>query len=152
MYRPKLVKKTPCGYCFEFWAVCYDHIVPVCHGGSNRKSNLYPSCKRCNSLLGGQLFSSLDEKRAYIRSILCKRKSALRSYPTFGSIPAFVPSVRNKYKNRKICLSESLNHDGKFVRVVRCVKCDRKFVTGVGASVCRGCTAHPSNHPSKSGW
>ena len=27
---------------FQEWAVCYDHILPVSHGGTNRKSNLYP--------------------------------------------------------------------------------------------------------------
>jgi hypothetical protein len=68
-----LRKLIPCGYCFEEWADCYDHITPVAHGGTNRKSNLYPACSRCNSLLSALLFASLDQKREYIREELIKR-------------------------------------------------------------------------------
>ena len=70
---PKLRKLIPCGYCFEEWATCYDHIKPVCHGGTNKKSNLYPACSRCNGLVCGNLFASLDEKRDYIRAKLKER-------------------------------------------------------------------------------
>jgi|SRR6266850_3929038 len=70
---PKLRGLIPCGYCFEEWADCYDHILPVAHGGTNRKSNLYPACRRCNSLVGAHEFKSLDEKRDYIRAKLKER-------------------------------------------------------------------------------
>lgn len=70
---PKLRKLIPCGYCFEEWADCYDHILPVSHGGTNKKSNLYPACRRCNSLVGAHEFKSLDEKRDYIREKLKER-------------------------------------------------------------------------------
>lgn len=70
---PKLRKLIPCGYCFEEWADCYDHILPVAHGGTNKKSNLYPACRRCNSLVGAREFKSLDEKRDYIREKLKER-------------------------------------------------------------------------------
>jgi 5-methylcytosine-specific restriction endonuclease McrA len=63
----------PCGYCFEEWAVCYDHINPVCNGGSNRLENLYPACRRCNALVSGKSFASLEEKRAYVQEELKKR-------------------------------------------------------------------------------
>jgi len=65
---------TPCGYCFENWADCYDHIKPFAHGGKTEKSNLYPSCTRCNHLLHAKVFKSLDEKRAYVRETLKERK------------------------------------------------------------------------------
>jgi len=63
----------PCGYCFEEWADCYDHIKPVAHGGTNRKENLYPACSRCNGLVAAKLFGSLEEKRLYVQSELRKR-------------------------------------------------------------------------------
>ena len=59
-----------CGYCFNYWAVAYDHLVPRAIGGTNAKSNLYPTCKRCNSILGAKVFDSLEEKRGYVRTYL----------------------------------------------------------------------------------
>lgn len=67
---PKLKELTPCGYCFQEWASCYDHVMPVAHGGTNRKSNLYPSCQRCNAILSAAVFKSLNDKRNYIRQKL----------------------------------------------------------------------------------
>jgi 5-methylcytosine-specific restriction protein A len=32
-----------------------DHIVPVARGGTHERSNLVPSCRRCNSQRGGQM-------------------------------------------------------------------------------------------------
>lgn len=71
---PKIKKLIPCGYCFEEWADCYDHIRPVSRGGTNKKSNLYPACKRCNSILSNKLFKNLDEKRNFIRAELKNRE------------------------------------------------------------------------------
>lgn len=74
VFGPKLHKRTiPCGYCFERWAECYDHINPVSNGGTNAKKNLYPACMTCNSLLHNLVFSSLDEKREYVKSKLKER-------------------------------------------------------------------------------
>lgn len=70
---PRIRKLVPCGYCFEEWASGYDHILPVFRGGTNKKSNLYPACRRCNSLASAIEFKSLDEKRDYIRAKLKER-------------------------------------------------------------------------------
>lgn len=71
--QPKLRAMVPCGYCFSQWASCYDHILPVSVGGTNRGDNLYPSCQRCNGLLSNMVFPSLDAKRDYVRDVLVKR-------------------------------------------------------------------------------
>lgn len=65
--------RWPCGYCFQRWATGHDHLVPRAAGGLNTPDNLYPACKRCNSLLGDQIFGSIEAKRAYIQEQLEKR-------------------------------------------------------------------------------
>lgn len=57
---------TPCGYCFSEWATGWDHLIPRVAGGHGTKDNLYPSCKRCNSILGSRIFASIEEKRDYV--------------------------------------------------------------------------------------
>lgn len=69
---------TPCGYCFDNWATCYDHIKPLNSGGDNTQANLYPACQRCNGWLGARVFSSLDEKRAYVNGKLAKLEERKR--------------------------------------------------------------------------
>lgn len=64
---------TPCGYCFSRWAVVYDHILPWVGGGTDDPNNLYPACTRCNSVAGGLIFDSLEEKREYIRRRLIEK-------------------------------------------------------------------------------
>lgn len=66
-------RKTPCGYCFQEWATGYDHLIPRSHGGGNSRSNLYPCCKHCNSILSNLIFDSIEEKREYARRRLIKR-------------------------------------------------------------------------------
>ncbi len=61
---------TPCGYCFSRWATGYDHILPWSAGGLDLMPNLYPCCRRCNSILGSQIFKTLEEKREYVRTWL----------------------------------------------------------------------------------
>jgi hypothetical protein len=70
---PRLRDETPCGYCFSRWATGYDHIIPWVYGGTEERSNLYPSCRRCNSILGSKIFASLQEKREYVRSWLIEQ-------------------------------------------------------------------------------
>lgn len=64
---------TPCGYCFQEWANSWDHILPVSERGRNGGTNLFPCCKRCNSILNSKVFDTLEEKRAYIRERLVAR-------------------------------------------------------------------------------
>ena len=45
----------------------------MAHGGTNRKSNLYPACRRCNALLCDKVFGSLEEKRDYVQAELKRR-------------------------------------------------------------------------------
>ena len=71
--RKRVPRDTPCGYCFDNWATGWDHIIPISQGGGNQDENLYPSCKRCNSLLHDKLFSSIEEKREYVRTTLIER-------------------------------------------------------------------------------
>jgi hypothetical protein len=68
-----LSQLIPCGYCFQRWADCRDHILPKSAGGGSDSNNLYPTCDRCNALLGAKIFGSLDEKREYVRTILKRR-------------------------------------------------------------------------------
>jgi hypothetical protein len=63
----------PCGYCFQEWATGYDHLVPYSKGGQTIDSNLYPCCKRCNSLLHNKEFDSITEKREYVRDKLIEK-------------------------------------------------------------------------------
>jgi hypothetical protein len=67
-------KNTPCGYCFSRWATCWDHLLPYSYRPNNSKSNLFPSCTRCNLVLSNKMFASLEEKREYVRSVLAERK------------------------------------------------------------------------------
>ena len=64
---------TPCGYCFERWATCWDHLVPYSYDPANEYDNLYPSCRRCNGLLSDLMFATIEEKREYVRKELEKR-------------------------------------------------------------------------------
>src|SRR5262245_18265263 len=64
---------TPCGYCFQNWAIVWDHIIPASRGGSNDKSNLEPACYRCNLMLKARVFPSLAAKKEWIRALLIKR-------------------------------------------------------------------------------
>jgi len=72
---------TPCGYCFENEASGWDHLIPVSAGGLSSADNLYPSCLRCNLLLGNMIFDSIDEKRLYAHLRLegFSRDDAMRS-------------------------------------------------------------------------
>jgi hypothetical protein len=64
---------TPCGYCFDNWATCWDHLLPFSHGGLTIASNLYPACRRCNHLLGAKMFATIEEKREYVRQKLIEK-------------------------------------------------------------------------------
>src|SRR3990172_177633 len=86
-YVGRPARETPCGYCSERWATGYDHLLPLAAGGSNARSNLFPSCGRCNSWLAALVFPSLDEKRAYIAARLAGR-------PYIPSPPAEGPRGR----------------------------------------------------------
>lgn len=72
--RPRLTEGgVPCGYCFSRWATEFDHLIPWVYGGTEQPSNLYPSCSRCNRLLGSLIFNTLEEKREYVRDTLIAR-------------------------------------------------------------------------------
>ena len=56
MVRKRLKKRTRgrCFYCDKRldtnWTI--DHLIPISRGGTSRKSNLAPSCRRCNEEKG----------------------------------------------------------------------------------------------------
>lgn len=65
--------RVPCGYCFSRWATGFDHLIPWIAGGTEETSNLYPSCRRCNSILGSQMFDSIEQKREHVRTRLIEK-------------------------------------------------------------------------------
>src|ERR1035437_2542707 len=71
--KEKIPAGTPCGYCFERWATVWDHLQPYSKRGLTVPANLYPSCRRCNSLLSDLSFPTIEEKREYVRSTLIER-------------------------------------------------------------------------------
>jgi HNH endonuclease len=72
---------TPCGYCFQRWAVVWDHIKPYSKGGLTTPDNLYPSCRQCNAMLSDSEFSTLGEKREYVRQTLIEKGKWLGAMP-----------------------------------------------------------------------
>jgi HNH endonuclease len=62
-----------CAYCLGS-ATEVEHVVPWNWTHNNDEDNLVASCKDCNSIAGGRIFSSFDEKRAYILVIRTGRK------------------------------------------------------------------------------
>jgi hypothetical protein len=48
--------------------------MPYSRGGLTVKSNLYPACRRCNSLLSNLEFKTIGEKREYVRETLIAKK------------------------------------------------------------------------------
>lgn len=71
----RIPKETPCGYCFEEWATCWDHIIPYTYGGSIDPENLMPSCRLCNAFCHDKVFDSIEEKRQYVKECREKRKN-----------------------------------------------------------------------------
>lgn len=65
----------PCGYCFEEWATCYDHIIPITYGGSNDIRNLMPACHLCNALASGKVFDTIEQKREFITAARAARSN-----------------------------------------------------------------------------
>lgn len=85
--------EIPCGYCFSRWATGYDHLIPWSYGGTGEQSNLYPCCRRCNSILGAKIFDSLQEKREYVRNWLIERGEWYNETSTPDPMPVLQSSV-----------------------------------------------------------
>lgn len=59
-----------CAYCGDR-AGTADHIIPRYKGGPDTMDNLVAACTRCNALVGGRVFPSLDAKKKWVtRAIL----------------------------------------------------------------------------------
>jgi ribosomal protein S27AE len=54
-----------CTYCGDRAATA-DHVIPRGKGGPDTLANLVSSCTRCNALVGGRAFPSLDAKKAWL--------------------------------------------------------------------------------------
>jgi len=93
--RPRTRRKppqgTPCAYCFEEWAVVYDHLVPRSFGGGNDLGNLLPSCQLCNSLLGGNVYDSIEAKRESVQAMRRVRRDLHPSSPHPTVLPNSLP-------------------------------------------------------------
>jgi len=82
---------TPCGYCFQNWATGWDHLIPFSYRADNRRLNLYPSCRRCNSILGNKIFQTIEDKREYVRSRLIEMgKWKIPSGENLPSLPEVI--------------------------------------------------------------
>lgn len=79
IYR-RIPRNTPCGYCFEKWATCWDYIIPYSIGGPTDSNNLMPSCRACNGMFHDKVFDSIEEKREYVREH--KRSNRTRGIET----------------------------------------------------------------------
>lgn len=84
--------EIPCGYCFSRWATGYDHLIPWVYGGTGEESNLYPCCRRCNSILGSRIFDSLQEKRKYVRNWLIERGEWYDYDDSVSILPESIPA------------------------------------------------------------
>lgn len=78
---PKTPKDTLCGYCQRRTATGYDHVVPYSYGGPTKPDNLFPCCRRCNSILGNKLFNSIEEKRIYVKQWLIRKRGSRHDLP-----------------------------------------------------------------------
>jgi hypothetical protein len=47
-----------CGKPLSIYTVTVDRIIPGCHGGTYRRTNIRPACGPCNSFTGGSLRSA----------------------------------------------------------------------------------------------
>jgi len=88
-------RETPCGYCFSRWATAYDHLLPWSLGGTESQDNLYPTCGRCNSIAGALVFSSIEEKRAYVQQRLVEKRERESSVPrvSYYVFPEEAPKI-----------------------------------------------------------
>lgn len=62
-----------CAYCLGD-ATEVEHVVPWSWTHNDDEDNLVASCRDCNSIAGGRIFGSFDEKRAYILTMRSGRK------------------------------------------------------------------------------
>lgn len=58
-----------CIYCWEYlqeWEKVIDHFNPVCWWWTNQNSNLFVTCRECNSIKSNFYFQSISEARTFI--------------------------------------------------------------------------------------
>lgn len=143
--RPKARKvppNTPCGYCFENLAICYDHIIPWSYKPDRRESNLYPTCQRCNNILGSLVFNSLEEKREYVRAklnnlpfVFTLQHKLPTNPPTSSILQTQMPVGRMvTTKTRKIKPTNQYN--------IKCVECGNGFVSKSIRLICKSCNRY----------
>jgi hypothetical protein len=77
----------PCVYCGQP-SDTYDHVPPLHYVERMRqtdvdKSNLrkYPACRECNSIIGGQIINTLEERRKHVRAHLKKKYASYLRMP-----------------------------------------------------------------------
>lgn len=56
-----------CGVEFVLISPCFDHVVPFCHGRSNKVENFVAACLECNAIKQSLVFPTLEEAIAYVR-------------------------------------------------------------------------------------
>lgn len=62
-----------CVYCLGD-ATCVEHVVPWDWSHCNDEDNLVASCTECNQIASDKMFTSFDEKRAYILVVRSSKK------------------------------------------------------------------------------
>ena len=66
-----------CQYCGRY-GMQGDHVIPRGKGGSDTLSNLVCCCARCNKLVGGRVFKSLQSKKAWVKYTRADGKAKTR--------------------------------------------------------------------------
>lgn len=75
-----------CVYCGD-WFECRDHVIPVSYTHARRcfrNTKTVPACKLCNQLLGSQIFSSMEERSAYLFDTVRHRYRRLLKLPVWS--------------------------------------------------------------------
>lgn len=83
--------KFYCNYCQEIKLITKqgeeptkDHFLPRSKGGTGGKVNSVICCKKCNSMKGNQIFSSIEDVQKYIlgsRMIKKQKEAELKEHP-----------------------------------------------------------------------
>lgn len=93
-----------CAYCMEEPAQSIDHVIPWSYSQDNSIENLRPCCLWCNLHAGDKMFSSFEQKRAYLKDKRGKgRSAASRTVCTTCLLPYQRPHMTTSMFECPIC-------------------------------------------------
>jgi hypothetical protein len=91
-----------CVYCNEAPAEQVDHILPRSWKINNDDNNLVGACADCNRIASDKVFSSFEEKQAYIVHELKKPKWKNRRVASYRYMPTVIEKLKPPQPYRKI--------------------------------------------------